>query len=347
MTAGTLESSTRELALVLGRLERHTWATVQHLSQTISPGEFRPPYRFPYGLERDVPRTFTMDDDPATLSTTTVPPSLVTRSLAEAILRGDMRATQAVHHGDAVFAVVADVSRSVLAGCFAGGPAALDAGATTKVQALYLSVATYLKLAESTGFSLRAIYAGNGRATELRATAPRTFVQQVLFGLSQRLLAAFTQATVDPHARELPALSQALALTNTYRHRGIVVLASDFLDEFASYSSALGQVAARHRVVLLDLAAPADRAFPVPGWLDVEATRVPVREGARHLEEGTAPRLLDRRGVERWNRERTSDHRALTGLATRYTAELAPAFGRSYQEITTRAMASLSLAPRR
>ena len=33
------------------------------------------------------------------------------------------------------------------------------------------------------------------------------------------------------------------------------------------------------------------------------------------VEEGTAPRLLDRGGVERWNRERTSDHRALTGLA--------------------------------
>ena len=77
MRQDALAERTRRLAEHLGRLERHAWASVQHISQNIVPGEFRSPYRFPYGLERDVPRTFTLDDDPATLSTGTVPPALV------------------------------------------------------------------------------------------------------------------------------------------------------------------------------------------------------------------------------------------------------------------------------
>lgn len=347
MRSGTLAERTRRLADQLGRLERHTWAAVQHISQNIVPGEFRSPYRFPYGLERDVPRTFTLDDDFATLHTATVPPSLVVRSLAEAILRGDMRATQAVHHGDAVFAVIVDVSRSMLSGCFAGdGPLSLAQEATSKIHALFMVVATYLKLAESTGFNLRAVHVGGARAEEQRAVSPRNFVQQVMFSMGQRLLASYVASEEDPARVEPFTMRQALALVSTYRHRGIVILASDFLDPLEGYHAALAQVAARNRVVLVDLAAPEDRALPVPGWLDVEATRVPLREGARHLETGTAPRLVDAAGIVSWNRARQADLRRLRSLAARYSADLVPGGGVTYKEVTTRAMELLSRAPR-
>lgn len=346
MVSARLRERTRNLQEMLGQLGRHAWISVQHLTQNLAPGEFRSPYRFPYGLERDVPRTFTMDDDVAILHTGTVPPSMVVRSLAEAILREDMRANQAVHHGDATFAVVIDLSRSILQGCFAGDElTGLMQAATTKLQALFVTVATYLKLAETSGFSVKVIYVHGTGVEEHRAASARSFAERVLFSMSERLVATHARSEEDPASREPFLLGSALSLATTYRHRGIVVVASDFLDPLPSYIGVLGQVAARHRVLLLDLASGEDLDHPRPGWLDVEARRTPVREGARHLELGTEAAPLEKRTIEVWNRQRLLDRRALRGLAMHYASELVPSCHTSYSRTVTEAMRVFSYLP--
>ena len=108
-----------------------------------------------------------------------------------------------------------------------------------------------------------------------------------------------------------PGLLAVLAL----RTRCVALVVSDFLDPFDSYAPALRQLMARHRVILVDVAAPLDRAFPTGHWWEINAISTLRREGPWHLEEHTLPRELSREATLAWNAARQSDLRRLRHLA--------------------------------
>jgi len=318
-----VEQRVKSLTQVFARLGRQARFALAHVSQNIVPGEFRTAYRFPVGLERDVPRTFTFDDDPALIDTRHIPPTLALRTLGEAIMREDMRMNQAIHHGESRFLLLVDLSRSMLSRCFHGDKTTDFAiPAKSKLRALYLAVSTYMRIAEATGFVLRAMYL-HGRAPEEQAiSGPRNLTQQVLLSMSTRLIQTYRKAEASPASCEPFLLRGGLNLALTHRNRGVIVVVSDFLDPLEEYQSSLTQVMARHRVVLVDVATEQDRGFPVPGWRDVEAHRMPCREGARHVEQGTQPRLLDRATIDNWNQKRQVDRARLEILTRRFNADL-------------------------
>ncbi len=330
-----LEAMTR----LLTQLDGQARFLLQHVSYNILPGEFRSPFRFPTGLERDVPRALTLDDDPGLIDMHTIPPSLAAHSLAEAILREDMRLIQSVHHSESKFLLIVDLSRSMLSGCFTGNdPAQLSVPAQSKLQGLYQAVSVYLRIAEATGFVLRAIYLHERVPEEQPFLGPRNFAQQAMFVIKVRLLKTYRFAEESPGSREPFLMKGGLNLALTYRNRGVVIVVSDFLDPLSQYRAVLAQVMARHRVVLVDVASQRDRDFPVPDWRDAETRRIPFRDGARHAEEGTEPMILTRNEIKAWNEERQADRDRLEALARQFNADLVSCRNESYRQCYSKAI---------
>ncbi len=329
------------MAAMLGRLGRLAWTASAYQTRNLAPGEFRSPYRFPTGFELDVPRAFTVDDDPRSIDTRHVPPSLAVGGLGEAILREDMRLVQAVHRAEAPFVAVLDLSRSMLFGCLDGPPPTDPADpTTTKLQALFVAAGAFLKLAEPSGFVTRAVYL-HGRTPEEHRAAARHFTQQVLQSMVRRLADSYRRAVTDHDDREDFLLAAGLKLSLARRRRGIVVVVSDFLDPFDSYAGPLTQVMALHQVVLVDVATHHDRNYPVGRWYDILALGGTSREGARHLENGTRERSLAREEIEKWNANRQADRRNLETLARRHNVHIVPAIGLSFRKCYLRAFAEL------
>jgi hypothetical protein len=334
-----LETRLERLAAVLQGHEQQAWRASAHVSRNLVPGEFRSPYRLPFGLERDIPRVFTQDDDAAHIDTRRVGPSMAIRSVGEAILRGELRLVQSIHHAEAEFMIVVDVSRSILSGCFLGRELeSLAEPSTSKLQALYLAVAAYLQIAEATGFAVRAIYLCGRSPEEERSRAPRHFAQRVLVNMSRYLVESYRSAENDPDHREEFLLAYGLNMTLRIHTRSIVVVVSDFLDDWSGYADTLKLVLGRHHTVLLDVASNWDRAFPLPNWRDDETRRVPACHGACHLEEGTRRRIPDRRTIADWNRRRTADQEQLRSLADQYSTSLVPCQAQSYEDIYLQAV---------
>ena len=323
----------------LSEIGRQARIASSHVSHNVVPGEFRSPYRYPIGFERDVPRVFTIDDDPSGIDTRHVPPSLVCRSLSEAILREDMRLIQSVHHGESRFALIVDLSRSMLSGCLMGGDMIeLHSPARAKLQCLFLAVSVYLRIAEASGFVLRAIFLHGHAPCQEPPSAPRNFMQQVLYSMHQRLLESYRVADTQPDDREPFLLRSGCRMALTHRNRGVVVIVSDFLDPLEDYESEVVQVIGRHRVILVDVAAERDRNFPLPGWRDVEARRVPCREGARHLEEGTEPITLDAHKIRAWNVQRQAERARLESVVRRLNGQFVTCKGETYQQCYAKAI---------
>ncbi len=334
-----LEDRIQRLASVLEGHEQQAWRTSAHVSRNLVPGEFRSPYRLPFGLERDVPRVFTNDDDPAHLDTKRVGPTLALRGLGEAILREEMRLIQSVHRAEAEFIVVADVSRSMLSGCFAGGELeSLSSPAPSKLHALYLAACAYLRIAESIGFAVRAIYLCGKTLEEERSRTPRHFAQRVLAAMTRHLLDSYRRAEENPDDREDFLMAYGLNMALRVQTRSVVVVISDFLDDWSLYGDTLKLVLGRHHVLLLDVASAWERDFPTPGNWDVEARLAPCRHGPWHLEEGTRQRVLERPRIEEWNRRRQEDYKELASLAERYGTRIVPCEALSYEDLYLQAV---------
>src|SRR4051794_30819159 len=115
--APRFEDRLRRAARALDGLGRRGQIASRHLSRALIPGEFRSIHRTPVGYERDVPRPFTLEDDPRHLDPRRIPPSLGLGTLEEAILRGEARLIQSIHFAESEFTLVIDLSRSMLSGC--------------------------------------------------------------------------------------------------------------------------------------------------------------------------------------------------------------------------------------
>lgn len=327
------------MARFLEGLGRQAWRSSPLVTRGLLPGEFRSLYRFPTGLERDAPRAFTADDDARYLDTRHVPPSLAIASLGEAMLRGETRLVQSIHHAESEFVLLLDLSQSMFSGCFAGGGAE-DWGrpARTKLQALYTNAAAYLSLAEATHFAVRVIFVHGDVPEQRRARTPRGLMPQVLAGMTERLNASYRRAEEDPGAREGFLLGPALNLASAVRARSVVAVISDFLDPPGHFHGPLCQALARHHVALVDVAADHDRRFPRPRWWELDRLKVATRDGARHLEEGTQERPLDGRTIREWNARRQADHAALEGLARRFDAQFVTGRGASVRDSFAQAL---------
>jgi len=216
----------------------------------------------------------------------------------------------------------------------------------TKIESLYTATATYLKLGESAGFSLKVIGISGVQVVELRPRTSRNFAQHVLFHMSEHLVRTYERAEIDWSSQEPFLMKAGLAMTTPLRHRGIVVVVSDFLDPVVHFQQVLSQVMGRHRVVLVDVASRTDREFPVPRWWELEARRTPVWEGARHLEEGTTPGFLRAPTISRWNADRKRDRKALSNLVKLYGARIVTTGRLDHHRLALEALELFSARPK-
>ncbi len=339
VTSGRLSKPTERLAEMLGTLGKQAALGSALSTRNQVPGEFRSPYRFPTGLERDVPRVFTFEDDPIHIDTRHIPPSLVMYSLAEAILRDDIRMVQSIHRGESKIIVLVDLSRSILSGCFLGDDiSSLSSPGGSKLQSLYFAASAYLRIAEATGFVVRVVFLHGSTPYQQPRLALRNYAQQVLFSMGQRLVDSHDRAEKSPESREPFLLRAGLNLALAVRHRSVVVVLSDFLDPLDDYLATLAQALARHYVVLVDLATDHDREFPLPGIFDFGATRTRCRDGARHLEDGTEERILDPDTIAVWNRARQADRTRLGSLVQRFNGRFTRCRNQSYETCFAQAL---------
>jgi len=331
------------LAAFLGRLDKQAYVSSAYITRNLVPGEFCSPYRLAAGVELDMPRVFTCDDDPRNLATKPHSP-VAGGGLAggchparrHAGGAGDSSGRSEVCRADRLVAIDArrlfpwdDVEN-------------LQTPGRAKLQGLYFAVSAYLRIAEASGFVPRAIMLHRQAPEGQRPTGPRHFAQQVLLGMTERLLDAHGRADAEPALQEPFLLGHGLNLALAIRNRSVMVVVSDFLDPLKQYESTLIQAAARHHVVLVDVASTLDRDFPVPGWLDMAAGFTRCREGARHLEQGTQEKCFDRNAIAAWNLDRPADRRRLEKLAHRLSCKLVTGRDLSYQECTMQALRTLA-----
>ena len=95
---------------------------------------------------------------------------------------------------------------------------------------------------------------------------------------------------------------------------GVMILISDFLDPVESYSGKLKQLARTHRIILVDVATPLDRSFPIAKRWEINAQSLPLWEGARHLEKQPHPLAVSARTAREWNSEQAANLEQLTDL---------------------------------
>jgi len=291
-------------------------------SQRMLHGEFRSRHRTAYGMERDVPRVFELDDDPACLDLRHLDPMLIEQGLMEAILAGRMRLIQSILLVESEFIVVVDLSPSILGGCFSdrGGIVDRTTSVESSLGSLCCAVGAFIELAEASRFAIRVLYMHGDRIGEDRARNPQDFLQRVTATMRQSLLKTYGQCEERPDWQpQRPFLLQAaLNCVLAVRSPSVLVVISDFLDPFDRYKRSLAEVMARHRVLLVDVCP--GRILPEPTWAEYDVVSVRLREGPWHAEEGTQARFLTRQEVQNWNRERRNDEAGLRRLCRRFSA---------------------------
>lgn len=293
-----------------------------HISDRLQTGEFRSKHRVPKGIERAEPRVFTVDDNVDCLDLRRIPPVLVTRSLGHALHRGEMRAIQSIHYAEAEFILVLDMSRSMLVGWFQYEKEySTREPAQTKIEALYNASCAFAGVAEATRFSIRTLCVRKDFPMDY-IRIPQNIIPRILNRMNHSLVKSYEDILGNPKEPEGFLLGKTLKWILDIRKQCHVVIVSDFLDELKFYEKELLELIARHNVVVLDVAFPFDYEFPFPPSYMVEFSRIYWRDWARHLEEGTTPRLLKRAKVKKWNEERQQDRNKLKTLCRRCSTPL-------------------------
>jgi len=343
MSASGVDELLRALTRAFSAQAWRTKLSIAHLSRGLLPGEFRSPRLAPSRSEPHVPRVFLPEDDAGLIDMRSLS-ALESHSLPEALFNEQLRLLQSEQVTETEFVTIVDLSCSMLGGCFEGN--ALAQGKTSsKVAALYQAVCLFQSLAESAGFAQRVILAQAGRVVEThRARSPRDYATRTMLRMNGFLGEAYVRAR-DGRTEKLTTLKEALgrALADLRVHNVIFVI-SDFLDPVAKFGVALQQLAARHHVVLVDVAHDWDNEFPKPGSWAVEALRVRRREGARHLEEGTEARPLSREKIDGWNETRRREQDLLARFRSQGVEHLR-FFGLDHLQAYTRAYLAVSRIP--
>lgn len=326
-----LDGATNRLRESLAALGRRARVGAMMVGEGRLPGSFATRRPGTGGLEPESAGPFTLDDDPTTLDLGRLGRASVANPTL-ALLNGDLHARRTSPTVEIEMVLVVDLSRSMLTGGTSDG----DRGVPVKLGALYSVVAALLALGAASKFTMRVILASGGAVLDRRTRQPRDFLARILVTMSDELSRRWRASLLAPGASEPFSLAAGLTAAIERRSRGLVVVASDFLDPLnddeaietaTPYTRPLATLLAHHRVILADLAAPEDLAFPMPARFDFNARRVPVREGARHVELGCAPRVVCRHEIARWNERRAADRAQLEGLVRTRGGRWLPAWG--------------------
>jgi hypothetical protein len=232
-----------------------------------------------------------------------------------AAIDGKLRVVPSLKTIESEFIAVVDLSRSMLEGFISLYQSAPVRDRSGKLNALFFAVAAFLHLAAGMGFRLRVVLSSGKRTAQERGGPPLALMHSTLSRMRSVLRLSRDRAEANRELSQEFNLRTALEVPIGVRTRGVVVVVSDFLDPFPSYRSALHTLSLRHHVILADSASKRDRNYPVPGKHDHEKRRTLVREGARHLEQNTEPRVNNEDTVPPWNDERQRDHKSLVDLA--------------------------------
>lgn len=314
--AERLDTLTAALVRELPAWCRRGRAATRYRSRGLVSGELSSPRWIVRGIERAAPRPFTLDDDPAALDLRRLPP-LAALDFGLAAVTGRLRLVPAVRTLESELVVVVDLSRSMLGGFFDLRRSGGAADGSARLGGLFATVACFLDLAAELGFRRRVILCWGRRLVEERPRAAEDFVPRVLSGMRELLVRRHRRAERHPGAVETFHMAAGLRAALAPRGPRVVVVVSDFLDPFATYRGTLLELLARYPVVLVDVAPTEERSFPVPDFFNFESRRIALREGARHLEEGTWPKRLVRRDVRSWNADRRTDQRRLRAATRR------------------------------
>ena len=290
-------------------------------------------------MEVDCPSAFMPWDDASEIDWSRVPP-MATVSMGAAIALGELLKKRSRFQAEWEFIVVIDLSRSMLSDRVSQNNG--DGIENAKLNRLFQSVCAFIQVAEAAGFILKTLYLADGKvADKERELQPKAYALRAMILMRELLLKVFSSALEKPWEREPFCLAKGIKEAMEVRSQSFIVVISDFLEPLnPSLKGIVAESMKRHSVHLVDVAAPWERNFPVPGMLDWEAKRIELGFGPRHLELGCQAKAISRSQVLAWNKERSRDIAHLRGLARKFNARW-HAFGQlEYLDIMRRALSA-------
>jgi hypothetical protein len=264
-------------------------------------GDLRSNFLDDSGLEKDISDVFRIGDNPETIDHRRPPAFAAAYGWGAAVARGAVRKGRYVRHVDAQLIVIMDLSRSMLTGWF-DRQDSRDSDNTEKrypkLDALFMATSALGAIAERAGFRFRTVGAKPGKE-QLSAPGRTSDVRYAALANAQdELLDSLRVSNRNPQRKEPWALAGGIEpILHEVRTPCVVVVLSDFLDPLSTYETALGELALRHQVLLVDLAARNELHWPDPGGLG----NLRSRETGRHVELGTVDRPIFH-GLDFWNK---------------------------------------------
>lgn len=312
-----------KLKLILQEVENKIEVTLNSLtipytapSYNIKIGNFKTPYVQGEGIEWASTKSFAVGDDLKQVNTRSIKQM---DSFYHDAIMGNIQVHQWTKYAEQDLVIILDISRSILSGIFH------EPGIPTKLTSFFYTLTNLLSIGFSKRFKIRILLTRNGYVRQFFALEKEHTLKSLIYEIKHAWFSSLNEYQLG-ESEKLCLKSGLAELVGA--KKSLVAIISDFLEPIDSYSSELDSLKSKHYLLLLDIAAPEDRCYPLPQSSDFYYENMPRWEGARDIEQYQLElRKNTKQKIEKWNQIQLYNYNHLTTITQRNKINIPNLYG--------------------